>query len=293
MAKPLLSENPTGLVSLFDLMHPYQAELFSYLSYLLGQMNQLAKTATGKTGPSKGSVLALSTEIHGALAACSYLGLKLTAIELAQAGTLVANAFNEAIATGTGEGWAFASASVHAAAKRLKDELAAKKIFAVSDGLMGMLHPELFGQDVATRFPSAAIDIKAAGECLACGQNTASVFHLMRVLQFGLDALAKIFEVPFANRTWLPVIEEIESKVREMHKHPKWKALPDVKQQQEFYAQVITPFGVLKDAYRNCTMHGSNGQYGLQEALDIMTSVRVLMQKLTTRFDENGVTIKA
>lgn len=41
---------------------------------------------------------------------------------------------------------------------------------------------ELFGQPVEHAFPSAIDDIEDAGKCLALGQGTACVMHLMRVL---------------------------------------------------------------------------------------------------------------
>jgi len=53
----------------------------------------------------------------------------------------------------------------------------------------------LFGDEVAERFPKAAYDINEAGSCLAAGRYTASVFHLMRVAEYGLRTLAKPLKV--------------------------------------------------------------------------------------------------
>ncbi len=82
----------------------------------------------------------------------------------------------------------------------------------------------------------------------------------MRVLGIGLGPLGKIFNVSLAHTNWAPAIEEIESKIRDMYKDPVWKALPDCKEQQEFYAQAASHFGVLKDAWRNYTAH-ARGKY--------------------------------
>lgn len=138
---------------------------------------------------------------------------------------------------------------------------------------------------VFAKFPSTAYDAKEAFKCFALGRNTASVFHLMRVLELGLTALGKAFSVSLAHTNWQPAIDQIESAVRGMHKDPIWKVQPDCKEQQEFYSQAVSHFGVLKDAWRNYTAH-VRGKYDEQEAADIMTSVRAFMQKLSTRLAE-------
>lgn len=111
--------------------------------------------------------------------------------------------------------------------------------------------PHIFGDQVGQSFPSASVDISEAGICLALARATASVFHLMRVLEIGLAALGAIFGISLAHTNWAPAIDQIENKIREMHKDAAWKALPDCKGQQEFYAQVASHFGILKDAWRN------------------------------------------
>ena len=67
-----------------------------------------------------------------------------------------------------------------------------------------------------------------------------------------------------------------------MHKDPVWKTRPDFKDQQEFYAQAASGFGIIKDAWRNYTMH-TRGKYDEQEAIDILVCVRAFRQKLTAK----------
>jgi hypothetical protein len=145
--------------------------------------------------------------------------------------------------------------------------------------------PHVFGDAVAKAFPSAVFDISEAGACLATARPTACVFHLMRVLESGLTVLGKKFGVSLAHTNWAPAIEEIESKIREMHKDPTWKVLPDCKQQQEFYAQAATHFGILKDAWRNYTMH-NRGKYTEDEAEQIFKNTKSFMAKLSERLAE-------
>jgi hypothetical protein len=64
----------------------------------------------------------------------------------------------------------------------------AKYLSATSQGL--------FGSRVAEKFPMAEYDIEEAGKCLALQRPTACVMHLMRVLEIGLQSLAKELGAP-------------------------------------------------------------------------------------------------
>jgi hypothetical protein len=145
--------------------------------------------------------------------------------------------------------------------------------------------PHVFGDSVGTAFPSINYDAYESGVCLALARGSASVFHLMRILEIGLSALGATFGVSLAHTNWAPAIEQIESKIRDMHKDPTWKALPDCKEQQEFFSQAASHFGILKDAWRNYTMH-VRGKYTPDEAEKIFINVRSFMQKLAERVKE-------
>jgi hypothetical protein len=49
-------------------------------------------------------------------------------------------------------------------------------------------NPNLMGPKVLSAFPAAKSDIIEAGNCLAAECHTACVFHLMRVVEWGLRA---------------------------------------------------------------------------------------------------------
>src|SRR5436309_10023407 len=53
----------------------------------------------------------------------------------------------------------------------------------------------LFGGEVSQAFPSAWEDIRDAGNCIAADLHTAAVFHLMRVGELGMRALARHLRV--------------------------------------------------------------------------------------------------
>ena len=147
------------------------------------------------------------------------------------------------------------------------------------------VNPRVFGEPVDTAFPSAIYDIYESAMCLALARSSASVFHLMRVLEIGLTALGKVFGVSLAHTNWEPAIREIESKIREMHKEPTWKALPDCKEQQEFYSKAASNFAIFKDAWRNHAMH-VRGKYTEDESEMIFLGVKSFMQKLAERLRE-------
>lgn len=143
----------------------------------------------------------------------------------------------------------------------------------------------LFGNDVHEHFFSAAYDIREAGTCYSLGRWTACVFHLMRVLEIGLTAMGKVFGVSLEYTNWAPAINQIESRIREMNKDPNWKTHPDIKDQQQFYSQAASHFGILKDAWRNYTAH-ARGKYDQAECLLILKNTDSFMRKLATRLHE-------
>src|ERR1039458_495119 len=77
----------------------------------------------------------------------------------------------------------------------------------------------LFGKDVEKAFGSARTDLIEAGNCKALDLHTAAVFHLMRVVERGLRALAKSLGIEKINEKELeyvglnPLIEEVEKTV--------------------------------------------------------------------------------
>lgn len=139
--------------------------------------------------------------------------------------------------------------------------------------------PQLFGKEVYESFPAARNDVHEAGCCMALTRSTAAVFHLMRVLECGLAALGNVFSVSLAHTNWGNAIEQLESKIRDMHKDAIWKLKPDCKDMQVQFAQAAAAFGVLKDAWRNHTMH-SRVAYDAEEAEHIFGNVKMFMRKL-------------
>ena len=132
-----------------------------------------------------------------------------------------------------------------------------------------------YGHGAAGAFPSSRRDMLHAGCCFACGFDDACVYHLMRVLEKGLGALAAVFSEPFKYENWHNVIERLESRIRKIDS----SLGPDWKTQQQFYSEVACAFMFLKDAWRNHVMHGRE-DFDSVRAKNIYDHVCVFMRQL-------------
>jgi len=91
--------------------------------------------------------------------------------------------------------------------KRIQVELKAHTYFYVSKERSAFYQKPLSGWEATEiTFPSVRYDIEEAGKCLAFGRTTAAVFHLMRVIGAGVNALGKSLNEPVLdasrNLTW-------------------------------------------------------------------------------------------
>jgi hypothetical protein len=148
----------------------------------------------------------------------------------------------------------------------------------------------IFGEPVRNSFPNAASDIQDAGYCIAVDLNTAAVFHLMHVVEWGLRALAidvgladivtdkskgKTAPVEFAQ--WEQILNQLPEKI-----DAKVGAMPrgDIKQKaQEFYYSASSEIRGFKEAWRNHVMH-TRKSYTREDALAVFSHVQRFMQSL-------------
>jgi hypothetical protein len=107
----------------------------------------------------------------------------------------------------------------------------------------------------------------------ALGRPTASVFHLMRVMERGLQQFGKTIGVLFADdKNWQNILDEINKKIKAMdHKLPETKN----------YAALASYLYNVKIAWRNEVMHPKQ-TYTLDEAKKIFDCVDVFLRELAT-----------
>lgn len=141
--------------------------------------------------------------------------------------------------------------------------------------------PQLFGPDVSDKFSSAIRDIEAGGKALAAGLGTASVYHMMRVMEVGLRALAKPLGIPYAP-SWESYLTQIDKKIGQKHKTKgvKWK------RDEPFFRDAYGDLVAVKIAWRNPTMHIVR-HYDQEDAEDVLRAVRRFMKRLAERFRES------
>lgn len=74
----------------------------------------------------------------------------------------------------------------------------------------------LFGEVVADRFPRANYDIEEAGTCYTFGRSTACAFHLMRVMEVGVQIFGNILGVAFPeDKDWGKILNIATGKIKE------------------------------------------------------------------------------
>jgi hypothetical protein len=140
--------------------------------------------------------------------------------------------------------------------------------------------------EIFDRFPSTERDVIEARRCLALGRNTATAFHLMRVMETGLRLLGKSLGDssldPRKNPSWNRILERSEKELqKERNKRsPEWKT------DEDFFSTATATLRAVQHAWRNPTAHVEK-HYDEEEAREIYGSVRTFMRHLATKLAED------
>src|SRR5205823_648887 len=130
-------------------------------------------------------------------------------------------------------------------------------------------------------YQRAQHDFEEARKCLALARPTAVVFHLMRVVEVGLQALATklglTLDLDQAN--WNTILNHLE---KEGPKHPDWRGAP------ERYQGTVVHLRQVKTAFRNPCMHVPD-RYTEEEAEELYGFVRAFMRNLAEIAPGEGV----
>lgn len=163
------------------------------------------------------------------------------------------------------------------------DELRSKTFFTLSPIAVETFgKPEMrFGESVLNAFPSVEYDVREAGRCFALDRHTAVVFHCMRVMEVGLEATAAELGLDIASN-WNNALNQIEKEIRNRSiasNGPSWK------NDEVFFSEAVTHFRVVKNAWRNHTMH-KREVFDEERARSILQSTADFMRHLATRLSE-------
>lgn len=147
----------------------------------------------------------------------------------------------------------------------------------------------LFGSGVSSQFPSAAYEIEEAAKCLAVGRSTAAVFHLMRVMEVGIYAVARCLGIPDpvkgSDKNWGKILRKIQDARLSKNNAPNGWADPT---NAAYFDASHATLDAVRNAWRNTTMHVEN-KYTTEEAENIFVAVRGFMMSLASRMDEQGL----
>jgi hypothetical protein len=202
---------------------------------------------------------------------------------------------------------------LHGLQSTIWTELKERKFAYIPESKQEFFEQEnLFGTAVSDKFPLAKSDIKDAGNCLAAGLHTAAVFHLMRVAEQGMRALAihlkvKIIQgkrvkvcphckipissgakakaktIPLEYAMWDETLKALHAKIGKIKQSSKGQRRTA---DSEFYQGLVIELEAFKDLWRNEVMH-CRGAYDSHQAMRAMVHVREFMQRLVTRVSEN------
>jgi plasmid stabilization system protein ParE len=146
-----------------------------------------------------------------------------------------------------------------------------------------LLRVETDWQPTIAQFPSAKADVIAATDCYALAQYTAAVFHAMRVLEYGLREMATAVNLTFDTQVWQDIIQQIESRIREIG--DAWKKGTSKSDWMSFYSGAAKEFFHFKDGWRNHVSH-NRAAYDEPSARNVLEHVRTFMNHLSTRLSE-------
>jgi hypothetical protein len=167
--------------------------------------------------------------------------------------------------------------------QRIEDEMLASILMQVSRDKAGYYRtPFPFGEEVNCAFPSASFDAEEAAKCLATGRNTACVFHLMRVMESAVRALAGALALPDAgSRNWGQILNQIRSEIakRNMTCPSDWD------QNRSFFEGAVAHLDAVRVAWRNPAMH-LDQSYDGEKAEDIFSAVKGFMRHASMRLKE-------
>jgi hypothetical protein len=171
----------------------------------------------------------------------------------------------------------------------LRRELSLVNLFVLDGKAQEYFAPKgpLFGTGFESSFPSAAYELDEAGKCLALGRPTASVFHLMRIMETGIKAVARCLGMPDptrpAERNWGLILKNIKGEIDARNAQQQWVNQLD----REFFESSYASLDAVRVAWRNTTMHVEN-KYSPDEAEHVFAAVRGFMKQLVSRCDEQG-----
>lgn len=127
------------------------------------------------------------------------------------------------------------------------------------------------GTIIPAKFPQTTADLDEACKCFALERWTACVFHVMRVMEIGVQEFGIVLNVPInvRDKTWGDIQRETKKAI---------DAIPD-RRRKERLASVNVNLDSVRMAWRNSVMH-PKATYTEEEAERILLATRGFMEDL-------------
>jgi hypothetical protein len=269
-----------------------------YATTLTSLMNDLrsleaAAKTWGVSNPTKETEEHMGTLLNATVANCAWLNLRSAWKQL--------HTITDRVATGKCSNIEFAGL-IAQLRTRIQEDLQDRVFFSIvetstierffkpdpaTDGthLIPKRADEIFDAVIVERFGDCIDDLIEASKCYVAAVYTASIFHLMRVVEHGLKEVAKIAGITDPKPSWGSVL----SKVDLYCFRTKYEELPPaVQPHQALLRDLSAEMHSIQYAWRNRVSHVEDKLIPTKPidhdiATEIMTTVQAFMRSLADR----------
>jgi hypothetical protein len=296
---PLWSEH--RLISLWQMITEYPTVQFWWLSHELLRLEQLLRgdetvqiiSSSVANFPS-GLAADITAVIQFAESHCKNFGFQDTAM-LPLWNIKAALEKIRLLKTNTPDPSADMARDLKSLRKTIEMELGKRRFVYVSpEKTKYFAKEQIFGQPVHDAFPGARLDLAQAGDCLACGLDSAAAFHLMRAAEIGLWELGKDRNIPsiakIESMEWGSIIRELEEEVKKIQQWPNTNPLKE--EAHRFYNRSLVEIRAFNDGWRRHIAHVRKSQVAMEsdEAMALIGHVERFLKTLATKISEGKYT---
>jgi hypothetical protein len=159
----------------------------------------------------------------------------------------------------------------------IHSELSQRLLYAVATEKAEYCDPNwLTDTQIFSAFPEAFAEFQRAGYCYAFDECTASVFHLMRVIDSGLRLVCKSLGQTYDNRNWDGIGKKIEAEMSKKYQD----RTEDWRKSEPFYSEVLTDIRAISRAHRNPALHDIDRKYSDADAKYLIEFTKAFMVHL-------------
>jgi len=282
--------NSNRLVSLFEIMDKFTASNCCEAFALMGQYAQAASLSPPHSEVDPSELKRLSIII---LLPVIYLSDELRLKESRKSAARLNDEFENSHTspmTSSELLW-----KLNALRELVESEMKQKIVLSIPDDLAVYYQQNKpLGNDVYDSFPSARFDLTEASTCLACGNNVASAFHMMRVAEIGLRELGRDRQIPLAKSgkvdftEWGKIIGELEVAVQAIQQWPNSHIKDEA---QKFYNKTLQEIRSFNDGWRRHAVHARpSPEMETDEAIALWGHTSRFIRKLATKISEGNYT---